>query len=463
MPKKALTNLVLALAALLTLVSTASGVPSGAEVLAQEEMTYTVKLGDTLWTLAEKYLGSGRDYWAIFGATNAKHDEDSSFAYIENPNLIHPGWKLLIPPPTATPQPTSVPGGPPQILSFTAGPSPADPTGTITLSWNVRGASSVAVQWTDKNLDDVTHSQLPRSGSLSVALSGVKFSGGNQARFTVLANDANDQLMVNENNQAIAESLSVPLRTDMKIASFTASPDPVERGGTVTLSWDVRNPSHVSITRLSPAGIFLLENVEAANIAASGSMALSLPDEYVTAVTYYLGASDANGVILGTYATVGIICPYDEYIASECPLTQDYVPAAYEPFDNGHMVWRGDTREIYVLYDDGSYETYQDTWNEGEPISIEETPPQGLLPPVRGFGKLWTDQPAVRDRLGWATTEEIGYTMLIETVRVGRHGLTGIYFRLPDNRVVYLYEFPATWEMLPQEKASTRLASKLPG
>jgi hypothetical protein len=182
-------------------------------------------------------------------------------------------------------------------------------------------------------------------------------------------------------------------------------------------------------------------------------MALSLPDEYVTAITYYLGASDANGVILGTYVTVGIICPYDEHIAGECPLTQDYVPAAYEPFEGGHTVWRGDTREIYVLYDDGSYETYQDTWNEGEPINIEETPPQGLLPPVRGFGKLWTSQPSVRDRLGWATAEEIGYTMLIETVRVGRHGLTGIYFRLPDNRVVYLHEFPVTWEMLPQGKS----------
>ncbi|MGA9351051.1 MAG: LysM peptidoglycan-binding domain-containing protein [Anaerolineae bacterium] len=434
MSRKTLISLVLTLTMLLILVSTASGAPS-----AQEEMTYTVKLGDNLWTLAEKYLGSGPAYWAILGATNAKHEEDSSFAYIENPNLIHPGWKLLIPPL----------GGPPQILSFTASPSPADPTGTITLSWNVRGASSVTVQWTDKNMNDVAHSQLPLLGSLPVALSGVKFSGGNQVRFNVLANDANGQLMVDENNQAIAKRLSVPLRTDMKIASFTASPDPVERGGTVTLTWDVRNASSVSITRLSPEGIFLLENVEAPNIAASGSMALSLPEEYVTAVTYYLGASDANGVILGTYATVGIICRYDEYIASECPLTHDYVPAAYEPFEGGHMVWRGDTREVYVLYDDGSYETYPDTWNEGEPINIEETPPQGLLPPVRGFGKLWTSQPGVRDRLGWPTTEEIGYAMLIETVRVGRHGLTGIYFDLPDNRVVYLCEFPANWEILP--------------
>jgi len=92
MSKKTLINLFLVLAMLLALVSAASGAPP-----AQEEMTYTVKLGDNLWTLAEKYLGSGPAYWAIVGATNTKAEEDTSFASVENPNLIHPGWKLLIP------------------------------------------------------------------------------------------------------------------------------------------------------------------------------------------------------------------------------------------------------------------------------------------------------------------------------------------------------------------------------
>jgi len=86
-------NLFLVLAMLLPLgVSAASAAPA-----TQEELTYTVKLGDNLWSLAEKYLGSGPAYWAIVGATNVKYEEDASFANIENPNLIHPGWKFLIP------------------------------------------------------------------------------------------------------------------------------------------------------------------------------------------------------------------------------------------------------------------------------------------------------------------------------------------------------------------------------
>ncbi len=86
-------NLVLTLAMLLPLgLSVASAAPP-----AQEELTYTVKLGDNLWTLAEKYLGSGPAYRTIVSATNAKYEGDPSFAYIDNPSLIHPGWKLLIP------------------------------------------------------------------------------------------------------------------------------------------------------------------------------------------------------------------------------------------------------------------------------------------------------------------------------------------------------------------------------
>jgi basic membrane protein A len=93
MLRRKLFNLVLLVVMLATLgVNVANAAPP-----AQEEVTYTVKLGDNLWTLAEKYLGSGPIYRAIVMATNAKNLEDSTFAKISNPNLIQPGWKFLIP------------------------------------------------------------------------------------------------------------------------------------------------------------------------------------------------------------------------------------------------------------------------------------------------------------------------------------------------------------------------------
>lgn len=49
-------------------------------------VTYTVKSGDTLWAIAQKYLGSGSRYPEI-AVLNA----------IANPNLIYPGQVFTIP------------------------------------------------------------------------------------------------------------------------------------------------------------------------------------------------------------------------------------------------------------------------------------------------------------------------------------------------------------------------------
>ncbi len=85
-------NLVLVFVMLMAGMGVASAAPP-----AQEETTYTVKLGDSLWTLAEKYLGTGAAYPAIIDATNKKAVEDETFSMITNPSLIHPGWKFLVP------------------------------------------------------------------------------------------------------------------------------------------------------------------------------------------------------------------------------------------------------------------------------------------------------------------------------------------------------------------------------
>ena len=93
MGKLRLVNLMVVLSLLLVLVP---GLVSAAP-LAQEGQTYTVQKDDSLWVIAEKYLGNGTAYRAIAAATNAKHEEDATFAMIDNPSLIQPGWKLYIP------------------------------------------------------------------------------------------------------------------------------------------------------------------------------------------------------------------------------------------------------------------------------------------------------------------------------------------------------------------------------
>jgi hypothetical protein len=350
-------------------------------------------------------------------------------------------------PPAEVPQPTSQPADAPEILSFSADPDPADPSGSVTLSWQAAGASSGTVHWLDKEMEPVIHSDLPLSGSLSVDLSQVKFVDGDTVQFSLTIHDAGRHLIFDSRGDPISILIRVPLLTDMRIESFSASPDLVERGGTVTLTWNVPNSESVAITRLSPEGIF--QPTEAPYLPASGSIELPVPEDYGESITYLLGARDANGVGLDRTITVGVICPYDDYIAVICPLTRDTTSAAYQPFEGGQMVWRGDTREIYVLFNDGGYATFEDTWSEGEPVGIDETPPQGLLAPERGFGELWWNQPAVRERLGWATAGEVGYTAVIETAHIspGRYPSTDTFLTLPDYRVVQLSGRFLTWSV----------------
>jgi hypothetical protein len=243
-----------------------------------------------------------------------------------------------------------------------------------------------------------------------------------------------------------------PLRTPtlpgrQGILAFTATPNPVQRGGTVTLAWDTSGVVEASITRLSEDGDIFLET-EALDLRAIGSLTVQVPEDYVESVKYYLGARSASGARYNAYVTVRILCPYDTHLAPRCPLTRKQVWAAYERFERGHMVWRDDTHEIAVLYDDGSYESYEDTWQEGDPVDIPGSPPPGCFAPVRGFGHLYADQSHLRERLGWATTTEEGYTMTVETLPGGSglYRVSGTYFTLPDGRVISLYPFSSTWQ-----------------
>ena len=126
-----------------------------------------------------------------------------------------------------------------------------------------------------------------------------------------------------------------------------------------------------------------------------------------------------------------------------CPTTGETVltHAASQPFEHGALFWNGDARLIYLL--DGSttaWLRYTDTWNEGDPLGGYETPPAGFYEPVRGFGKLWREQPDVRTRLGWGTAPESG--LISAAIQPFDRGLI---IRSDTNTVRVLYSNGA-WE-----------------
>ncbi|NJN97443.1 MAG: hypothetical protein HC875_26850 [Anaerolineales bacterium] len=71
------------------------------QALAQSEIAcesdVVVQADDWLSKIAEKVYGDVTAYQAIADATNAKAAADSSYATVDNVNVIEPGWKLCIP------------------------------------------------------------------------------------------------------------------------------------------------------------------------------------------------------------------------------------------------------------------------------------------------------------------------------------------------------------------------------
>lgn len=57
---------------------------------------YTVEEGDWLSKLADQFFDDILQYPTIVEATNQKNSSDDSFARIDDPDLIEPGWKLCI-------------------------------------------------------------------------------------------------------------------------------------------------------------------------------------------------------------------------------------------------------------------------------------------------------------------------------------------------------------------------------
>jgi hypothetical protein len=104
-----------------------------------------------------------------------------------------------------------------------------------------------------------------------------------------------------------------------------------------------------------------------------------------------------------------------------CPTeVEKSVWAGEEAFQGGTMFWRQDTNYIYVLYNNGTWQGFADTWNASEPEwDTSIVPPAGYYQPKRGFGKVWRNNAQVRNGLAWGTTEERGYNASLQQYQGG--------------------------------------------
>lgn len=134
---------------------------------------------------------------------------------------------------------------------------------------------------------------------------------------------------------------------------------------------------------------------------------------------------------------------------------------AEQNFERGKMFWIQPVNQIWVTTTDADgvkvWQVYDDTFEEGmieEDPSLE--PPDGRLQPVRGFGKLWRENPDVRQTLGWATEPEFGHNTRYEYHAGGT--VTGDFEYIPaegyhlietlQQEVLRFNEDDRTWEIV---------------
>ncbi|MBZ0281238.1 MAG: hypothetical protein K8L97_10895 [Anaerolineae bacterium] len=99
--------------------------------------------------------------------------------------------------------------------------------------------------------------------------------------------------------------------------------------------------------------------------------------------------------------------------------TVGQIQVAEQVFEHGRMFWIQPQQQIWVLFDDGTgkgqWSVYPDAFAEGEPETDPSiVPPEGMIQPERGFGKLWRNAPGVREALGFGITPEFGYVSSYE-------------------------------------------------
>jgi hypothetical protein len=87
-----------------------------------------------------------------------------------------------------------------------------------------------------------------------------------------------------------------------------------------------------------------------------------------------------------------------------CPTTAEQgFSGSVQYFHNGFAVANDTSGLIYVFYNNGTWQQFQNTWTAGDPVYNPSLyPPPGWCQPEYGIGKVWRNQDNVSQRLGWA-------------------------------------------------------------
>ena len=256
--------------------------------------------------------------------------------------------------------------------------------------------------------------------------------------------------------------------TAAQILSFKVTPQRIEAGDTVTLTWEARGDR----ATLCPTTRYVLFGSEdCQQVALSGTMAFSLPADLAgnPYIDFLLTVEAEGSAPAVGQVSVAVKCSTTWFFSTEpqagiCP--REPVPsyAAAQRFERGMMVWLQELGRYYILPGDplaaqgGQVQVVADPLEIVQDTAGQILPPQGLLAPVSGFGLVWrgdvVGSPGFRDELGWALEPELGYQAIWQcddAVPSGGRSWQTCYLLGPDQRVIMFHPLGG-WRLLEDEK-----------
>jgi hypothetical protein len=222
-------------------------------------------------------------------------------------------------------------------------------------------------------------------------------------------------------------------------------------GDAITLEWQSSGGEQATLYHLMHSG--QLDGWW--EVEPTGSMDYVIPAESRNWEGFMLFVLDEAEQVAQATLQVPLRCPDTWFFSpppDECPSSPPILTdGAEQHFEHGLMLWVGAENLICVLFDDElqpAWKPLMDKWDEGQPeLDPNIMPSVGLYQPVRGFGLVWREEPGVRDRLGWAVDQEVGYPTAIQ--RTSRYKYNITYVKALDGGVWELGPEGSEWCHIP--------------
>lgn len=233
-----------------------------------------------------------------------------------------------------------------------------------------------------------------------------------------------------------------------RIISFTVSPNPVERGQDVTVSWQVDGASQATVWQLtydSKLDRWYRQSDPISSGSNIGEYRLTVAGDANRTLRFEIEAKNAAGdSVTTTSDEIRLACHtlfFKTDLPPWCPNAPETALAAFQAFEGGFMIWRADTGQVYVLRQ--ATPDLPADWFAFFPTeeAVSRNIPPDRLAPGEHFLRAWASLPEYWRSLGGAIAPEQAFTLTAQLSLSRGDALSqtdDLYLTWPTGEIAYL-------------------------